>query len=156
VNQEGSSDMYYKGGNMLHTIRHSINNDSLFRHMLQSLNKTFYHKTVTTQQVENTISKLAGFDYSKVFDQYLRNTQIPTFEYYFDNNGKTVHYRYDSCIKGFNLPIALNDSSSNTSIKIFPTDRWKESPVNKQQAVLFTKEGIEKMYYLNVKEVTSK
>ncbi|MBC7628352.1 M1 family metallopeptidase, partial [Ferruginibacter sp.] len=29
VNKEGSGDMYYKGGNMLHTIRQAINNDDL-------------------------------------------------------------------------------------------------------------------------------
>src|SRR6476469_1542099 len=33
VNQEGSEDMYYKGANMLHTIRQVINNDSLFRNI---------------------------------------------------------------------------------------------------------------------------
>ena len=35
VNQEGSSDMYNKGANMLHTIRQVINNDSLFRNILR-------------------------------------------------------------------------------------------------------------------------
>ena len=54
---------------------------------------------------------------------------------------------------GFNLPIALHDN--NTSIKIYPTDKWKSSTVNKRQAALFTKEGIEKMYYLNVKEMNN-
>jgi aminopeptidase N len=34
INQEGSGDMYPKGANLLHTIRHAINNDSLFRNIL--------------------------------------------------------------------------------------------------------------------------
>ena len=57
VNKEGSGDMYYKGGNMLHTIRQVINNDTIFRKILRGLNKTFYHQTVTTKQVEDYISK---------------------------------------------------------------------------------------------------
>jgi aminopeptidase N len=149
VNEEGSSDMYYKGGNMLHTIRHSMNDDAKFRSVLHGLNKTFYHKTVTTREIESTFSQLAGFNYSKVFDQYLRTTQIPTFEYYFSKDSSTIHYHYDSCVAGFNLPIALN--SSSTSIIIYPTPEWKKSTVTKQQAALFTKEEIEKMYYLNAK-----
>ena len=149
VNEEGSGDMYYKGGNMLHTIRHSINNDSAFRNVLHRLNTIFYHKTVTTQQIESTFSKLAGFNYSKVFDQYLRTTQIPTLEYYFSKDSSKIYYRYDSCVQGFNLPIALQNGT--TSIKIYPTTAWKSSAVNKQQAGLFTKEGMEKMYYVNVK-----
>ena len=153
VNKEGSGDMYYKGGNMLHTIRHSMNDDAKFRSVLHGLNKIFYHKTVTTAEIESTFSQLAGFNYSKVFDQYLRTTQIPTFEYYFSNDSSTIHYRYDSCVAGFNLPIALH--SDNTSIKIYPATEWKNSTVSKQQAALFTKEGIEKMYYLNAKEVNA-
>ena len=55
VNKEGSGDMYDKGGNMLHTIRHVINNDIKFRKILRGLNETFYHQTVTTKQVEDYI-----------------------------------------------------------------------------------------------------
>ena len=40
VNKEGSGDMYYKGGNMLHMIR-QIMGDSAFRGMLRGLQKTF-------------------------------------------------------------------------------------------------------------------
>ena len=68
--------MYYKGGNMLHTIRQIINDDEKFRMILRGLNKTFYHKTVTGKQVEDYISKNAGIDLSKIFDEYLRTTKI--------------------------------------------------------------------------------
>src|SRR5688572_13132131 len=90
VNDQGSGDMYPKAGNMLHAIRHSMDNDEKFRGILRGLNKTFYHQTVTSAQVENYVSKNAGFNYSKVFDQYLRNIQIPKLEFYFDNEKKTV------------------------------------------------------------------
>ena len=58
VNKEGSGDMYYKGGNMLHMIR-QIMGDSAFRGMLRGLQKTFYHQTVTTQQIEEYMSQYA-------------------------------------------------------------------------------------------------
>ncbi len=50
VNAEGSGDMYYKGGNMLHAIRHSMNNDEKFRAILRGLKQNIlssnrYHKT---------------------------------------------------------------------------------------------------------------
>ena len=69
--------MYPKGANILHSIRQSIDNDELFRKILRGLNKDFYHQTVTSKQIENYISKKSGYDYGKVFDQYLRTTQIP-------------------------------------------------------------------------------
>ena len=88
VNKEGSGDMYDKAGNMIHTIRQIINNDSIFRSILIGLNKRYYHQTVTTGEIENYISKKSGIDLSSVFDQYLRTTMIPTLEYYFSADPK--------------------------------------------------------------------
>ncbi len=146
VNEEGSGDMYYKGGNLLHSIRHSMNDDEKFRSILGSLNKIYYHQTVTTQQVESTISKLAGFNYSKVFDQYLRKIQVPVLQYYFNADSSRVYYKYTNCVEGFNLPLSLSNNA--VSIKTFPTTNWKSSLVNKQQKLLFDKEDIENAYYL--------
>ncbi|MGF2414582.1 MAG: M1 family metallopeptidase, partial [Ferruginibacter sp.] len=120
VNQEGSGDMYPKAGNMLHTIRQVIDNDEKFRMILRGLNKTFYHQTVTTKQVEDYISKQSKFDFSKIFDQYLRTIQIPVLEYKIE--GYKLSYRYDSCVKGFNLPLKIN---FKTAQWIKPTEKWQ-------------------------------
>ena len=120
VNREGSGDMYYKGGNLLHTIRQVINNDTTFRNILRGLNKTFYHQTVTTQQVENYISRQSGIDFSKVFDQYLRTTQIPVLEYKIDGN--EIVYRWIDCVKGFNLPLKV---FTGKLIWLQPTTTWQ-------------------------------
>jgi aminopeptidase N len=106
VNREGSGDMYYKGSNMLHTIRHVIGNDTLFRQILRGLNSDFYRQTVTSRQVEEYISKRSGRDLSKIFDQYLRNTNIPTLELQTTKTG--IRYRWANSIPGFNMPIRVN------------------------------------------------
>jgi len=149
VNAEGSGDMYPKASNMLHAIRHSIDNDELFRQILRGMNKTFYHQTVTTQQIEHYLSAQAGFDYVKVFDQYLRTTQIPDFEYYFSPDHKKVFYRYTNCVPGFNLPLVLK--SDQTKIRILPTDQWKSTAIDNVQSTLFQPADILKMYYIGVK-----
>ena len=118
VNQEGSSDMYNKGNNILHTIRQVINNDSLFRQVLRGLNKDFYHKTVTSAEIENYISQKSGKDLSKIFDQYLRTTNIPALEYKVAN--KTVSYRWTNTIDGFDMPVKLDNGQW-----IQPTTEWK-------------------------------
>ncbi len=105
-NRSGSGDMYYKGGNLLHTIRHIINDDEKWRGILQGLNKEFWHKTVTTQQIEAYITWHSGYDLTKVFDQYLRTTNIPVLQYKTD--GKTLSFKYDKVVKGFAMPIRVN------------------------------------------------
>ena len=120
VNQEGSGDMYYKGGNMIHMIRQIINDDEKFRQILRGLNKTFYHQTVTTKQIEDYISKQSKHNFSKLFDQYLRTTQIPVLEYKVD--GYKLSYRYTNCVKGFDLPLKI---TFKTEQWIKPTEAWK-------------------------------
>jgi aminopeptidase N len=145
VNDEGSGDMYPKGGNLLHTIRHSMDNDELFRKILRGLNKDFYHQTVTSKQIENYISKKSGYDYGKVFDQYLRTTQIPKFEFYID--GKKVFYRWTNCVKGFNLPLFLKNGKNR--VRINPTEKWESLQLKDDETDLFTEAAIEKMYYID-------
>lgn len=120
VNHEGSGDMYYKGGNLIHTIRQIINDDEKFRHILRDLNSTFKHKTVNGTELESHISKLAGIDLSKIFDQYLRTTQIPILEYKLDNGNAA--FRWVNCIDGFNMPVKVN---TGKELFIYPTEKWK-------------------------------
>lgn len=154
VNAQGSGDMYNKGGNMLHAIRHSMDNDVLFRNILRGLNKDFYHQTVTSKQVEQYISRHAGFNYQKVFDQYLRNLEIPSFEYYFSNDGRTVNYRYQNCIDGFNLPFSLNNEKAK--VRIVPSKKWQHKKIKMDEKPLFEKEFIAFNYYIKVKPVNKK
>lgn len=120
VNEEGSGDMYYKGGNMLHTIRQIINDDSLFRQIWRGLNKDFYHQTVAAKQIEDYISSHAKKDFSKVFDQYLRTTKIPVLEYKI--NGTTLSYRWTNCVTGFNMPLKITTGKQQW---IQPSEEWK-------------------------------
>ena len=127
VNTEGSGgDMYYKGSNMLHTIRQVINNDETFRKILRGLNKTFYHKTVTTQEVESYISKNGGRDFSKVFDQYLRHTKVPVLEYLISN--KELKYRWVADVQGFDLPVKVTLADGKYSF-IYPTTEWQTTAI---------------------------
>jgi aminopeptidase N len=154
INEEGSGDMYAKGGNMLHTIRHSMDNDSLFRQILRGMNRDFYHQTVTTQQIEHYLALHAGFDYQKVFDQYLRTTQIPVLEYYLSSDGRQVTYRYSNCVAGFNLPLVLGGGQSK--MRVLPTDQWQSSTLSSGQAALWDAESIKKMYYIGVNLISKK
>jgi aminopeptidase N len=103
VNQRGSNDMYNKGGNLLHTLRQVLDNDELWRETLRGLNREFYHQTVNSREVEEYISKKSGRDLTSFFDQYLRDTRIPTLEYAF-RDGR-LFYRWANAIEGFNMPV---------------------------------------------------
>ena len=145
VNQEGSGDMYPKSGNMLHSIRQVINDDEKFRQILRGLNKTFYHQTVTTKQVEDYINKESKINFSKVFDQYLRTVQIPVLEYKID--GYKLSYRYTNCVKGFNLPLKIK---FKTEQWIKPTEKWQTLNLYPEGDNSFT---VDPNFYIKTKKV---
>ena len=145
VNKEGSSDMYYKGANMLHTIRQIINNDILFRQILRGLNQEFYHKTVTSKQIENYISTKSNIDFSTIFDQYLRTIKVPVLEYKVDKN--MVQYRYTNCIKDFKMPIKMGNND-NRWIK--PATTWQTINLPAAAAAKFS---IDPNFYIITKKV---
>jgi aminopeptidase N len=115
ANREGSGDMYYKAGNMLHTIRQIVNDDEKWRSILRGLNTEFWHQTVTTQQIESYMSQHAGVDLSKVFDQYLRTTNIPVLKYKID--GDKLTFNYEHVVGGFAMPLRAAVNGKEISIK---------------------------------------
>lgn len=147
VNAEGSGDMYPKGANMIHNIRQIMENDEAFRSMLRGLNKTFYHQTVTTKQIENYISNAVGMDLSKVFDQYLRDTTIPTLEYRF--KGRQLQYRWVSDVKDFNMPIKVKLSDEGYKL-IYPGTLWRTSNTTLTDLSKFE---VDKNFYVKVRKV---
>jgi aminopeptidase N len=122
VNYPGSGDMYSKGANMLHTLRQIIDDDEKWRQILRGLNETFYHQTVKAEQIEGFISEKTGIDLQPFFNQYLRDTRIPAFEYALVN-GK-MKYRWTNCVQDFNmkLKVYINDKMK----WLEPKQRWQQ------------------------------
>jgi aminopeptidase N len=122
VNNEGSSDMYYKGSNMLHTLRQIVNDDEKWRTILRGLNSTFYHQTVTTKQIEDYLSQQVGMDLNPFFNQYLRDIRIPSLEYTFQENA--VKYRWTNSVAGFDMPVKV--LLNGTEVTLNPKSEWNE------------------------------
>lgn len=105
VNKEGSGDMYYKGSVLLNMIRTIINNDAKWRSILRGLNKTFYHKTVTYDDITGYISKQSGKNLLPVFDEYLHTAEIPTLEFS-TINGK-LNAKFNAVASNFSMPVKV-------------------------------------------------
>jgi aminopeptidase N len=113
--------MYYKGANMLHTLRQVTNNDQKWRKILLGMNKEFYHQTVTTKQIEDYLSEHIGIDLEPFFNQYLRDTKIPVLEYKL-NNGQ-LSYRWSNIVKDFSIPVKITVDTKQKWI--IPSADWQ-------------------------------
>ncbi|WP_350177823.1 M1 family metallopeptidase [Phaeodactylibacter sp.] len=143
VNHAGSSDMYYKGANMLHTIRTLIGDDEKWRNILRGLNKDFYHQTVTTQQIEQYLIKHSGLDLQPIFDQYLRDTRIPVLAYQWKNG--RLHYRWEQTVDGFDMPVSLLYNGQPIELK--PTTAWQHQKLKSTDDL-----KVQRDYYAKLRE----
>ena len=147
VNAEGSGDMYYKGGNMLHTIRQVVNDDARWRRVLRGLNQTFRHRVVTGDEVQAYVSRETGLDLAPVFAQYLTTTRLPVLEYAV--TGRTLAYRWADVVPGFAMPVdvALADSGF---ARLTPTERWQTTSIALRDPRHFT---VSPDYYVLTREM---
>ncbi len=122
VNSHGSNDMYYKGGAMIHTLRQMINDDEAFRKLLVDMNGEFYHQTVSSSQVEEFIASATGLDLGPFFEQYLRTTKIPRFQYRIQ--GDKLTYRFKNVVEGFHMPLRVFIDEKEQWVH--PNEQWQE------------------------------
>ena len=151
VNMEGSGDMYYKGNNMLHTIRQIVADDTLWKNILRGLQKEFYHQTVTTTQVENYMNERIDYDLSPVFDQYLRHTNIPVFEYYVSDG--ILYYRWQADVEGFDMPIRIRTGKGAFQFIQPVAGQWKKMAV---QVSGPEEISLDKNFYVKTRQVQEK
>src|SRR5436309_1409428 len=148
VNDQGSGDMYPKGGNMLHTIRQIVGDDEKWRGILRGLNQTFWHQTVMGKQVEEYISAHAGSNLTKVVDQYPRTTQVPVLEY--TSAEATLSYRWTDVVPGFAMPLKVTLSPDSFSV-VQPTEAWQTVTLQLATPAAFK---VDPNYYVIARSVT--
>jgi aminopeptidase N len=122
VNREGSGDMYFKGANMLHTIRQVVGDDEKWRGILRGLNSEFRHQVVTAEQVQAYMSRQAGRELGKIFEQYLGTTRVPVLEYRV--SGSELAYRWANVVPGFAMPVRVRLSGAGYTL-LRPTEAWE-------------------------------
>ena len=129
-----SGDNYPKGATILHMLRQLINDDEKWGQILRGLNKEFYHQTVTTKQIEDYIAEKSGLNLKSFWNQYLRTTQIPAFEYYFAN--KSLSYRWTNSINEFDMPLKITLNGEDKWI--YPKTDWQveSTKMNKVELVV--------------------
>ncbi len=88
------------------------------------------------------MTQQSGKDLTKIFDQYLRNTKIPTLK--LDVDGKVLKYKWNDCIAGFNMPVKLTNGQW-----LLPANDWQEL---KMDAISIKDINADPNFYINVKK----
>lgn len=133
VNNEGSSDMYYKGTLILNTLRNSIDDDEKWWKIMKKFAETNLHKIIETPDIIAFFSTETGWNLKPFFEQYLKFTSIPALET--KQNGTTFNYRWKNDVKDFELPISF--FANKQKVKITPSPEWQSISLKKNAKIEF-------------------
>jgi hypothetical protein len=100
-------------------------------------------------QVEEYISDHAGVNLDKMFDQYLRTTKIPVFEYRIEGN--QLSYRWTDVVPGFDMPVRVRLSGSKLTT-IRPTESWQTATLRLSKPSDFV---VDENFYVIPKDVSA-
>lgn len=125
VNSEGSGDMYYKGANMLLTLRSVIANDTKWWKLLKNFSTSFRHRITNTEEVVSFFTdhlRHYDFDVKAFFDQYLRYATLPELQLKAENG--QVYCRWQADETDFDIPVAV--TVNGESQRLHPTKYWQK------------------------------
>ncbi len=125
VNKEGSGDMYPKGALLLNTLRHVVNNDTLWWNIIHDYATTFKHKIIDTQAVIDFFNQKSGMNLTSIFNQYLRTTSIPKLELKIEK--KKLFTKWVDVESNFSMPIDL--VYDNKTIRVETGNGWKKTKI---------------------------
>ena len=143
TNTKGSgTDMYYKGSWMLHSIRNTINNDSLWYTIVRDIAQEFAFQNIDGDELINFMSQKSVLNLKPIFEQFLGFANLPMLSYKLEKrNGKLIlRYKWIADVDDFNMPVEVR-IGTNTKFRIFPTSKYKTLDLGKatKNEVSFTK-----------------
>jgi aminopeptidase N len=130
-NTFASNDVYNKGAMMLHSLRCTINNDSLFFDMIRNFNLKYRYQTVCSDDFVNFVNQATGEDYRPFFNKYLYETRLPVLEYRYarENGNLVLKYRWTEVEPGFRMPFGIG-TNLKESFRLEGTTEWKEQQIS--------------------------
>lgn len=113
-------DVYMKGALMLHTLRNTLSNDSLFFDIIKSFYNLNKYKTVVTQNFVDMVNQKTRKDYTWFFMQYLYDRKCPELIWQFSNNKdknkNELSYKWSNVASDFSIPVKIQNDSTTTII----------------------------------------
>jgi len=127
VNNQGNhTDMYYKGSWMLHSIRNTINNDSLWFSIVKGVAQEFAIRNCDGNEIIEYICDKSGKDLRAIFNQYLAYAEAPVLKCKFKKKrgDLLLYYKWETTESDFDMPIELSVGSAD-KLRIFPHSKYQ-------------------------------
>jgi len=114
-----SSDHYYKGAWVLHTIRSVVDNDELWFQFLKELHEKNRISMMNTEQIVAMMNETFDRDVTAIMNQYLNYPQVPTLLFRKKQIGKDleVKFKWEAGAPGFDMPFKIGGNGVYQTIE---------------------------------------
>lgn len=148
TNSTPPQDMYFKGALFINTLRSLVNDDKRWWKLIRDFYQHFKYQNIMTEDIANYFNQQTKMNLTPIFDQYLRQTALPTLELKFDDSKGEVSYRWKVDEKNFAMPVKVG-LKDNWQI-IQPTTDWKpmKTSIKKNDFAVATD-----LYFINVSKL---
>lgn len=140
----GSSDHYFKGSWMLHTLRNAIGDDELWFDILKTFANEFKMRSVVTEDFVNLVKSKTGVDYGYFFDQYLKKSGVPKLYVTKKVKRKKTIYkmRWKHVDSDFELPVFIEKEGGKIDRVDVSTKRKKVIYRGKERVQILRTKGL--------------
>jgi aminopeptidase N len=145
VNNEGSSDMYYKGALLLNTLKNILKDDKRWWEILLKYSETYRHKIIDTETVIDFFNAEFKMDLTSIFNQYLRYKDIP--ELVLQKSGDSFSYFWNTSEPNFKMPVDVRIGKDIIRLNASNEIQKSEIPIKKLNDVVVQR----KKFFINVK-----
>jgi len=115
-----SSDHYFKGSWVLHTIRHAIGDDELWFKLFRDFYTQFSMNHVNTETIIDWFDQRTRLNLTPIFQQYLFHPSIPKLVYSLKQKGKNLilTHQWITDVENFEMPLLVGNPSFYQRIKV--------------------------------------
>lgn len=121
--------LYHKGSAVFNTLRHIVDNDSLWFSFFKDIQQQFRYRSINTQTLQSFCMQYFNRDLNGFFNQYVYSADIPVLLLKVDpDNSHKIYYKWKRIIPGFILPLSF--VSSGIKITLLPTNEWQSVSID--------------------------
>jgi len=138
-NSFASNDVYTKGAILLHSLRATLDNDSLFKKMMYDFNLDNRFKVITTDDFIHFVNSYTGLNFTPLFDKYLYDTKIPVLSYSYkrDSNNLILKYKWIDVEDGFVMPFSIETIEGKNDIRLVGKTEEQEIVLDDTKSFVF-------------------
>lgn len=114
-NTFASNDVYTKGATLLHNLRCTMNDDTVFFKLIKDFALNYRQKVVSSDNFIDMVNTYTQKDYTPFFDKFLKETGLPVLEYSWVKNEKNIEFtfKWTEVKDGFEMPFCIRSGSKS-------------------------------------------